>query len=97
MKFSDEKMWEPKKDTWSIEDCWIELVSTRKVKNSIRWVNPHGGWCMRLVLGKGRGSCKSSTVLGGDEWLDSFTEVAIEPVRHVIRLLEPSFGFSSSN
>jgi hypothetical protein len=52
---------------------------------------------MCFAFNKGKGSCKSSTILGGDEWLDGFTEVAIEPVGHVIWLLEPRFGCASLN
>lgn len=67
------------------------------MEHGIRGVNPHSGSRMWFIFGKRKGSCKSSTVFGSNEQHDGLAEVAIEPGRHVIRLLEPRFGFASLN
>jgi len=60
-------------------------------------VNPHSGRLMWFIFSKQKRSYKSTTVLGSNERLDGLAKVTIEPVGHVIRLLEPRFSFASLN
>ena len=85
----NKEMQQPEENSRAVKECRVEATPWKQ-NGWLRWVDPKARWRQYTIVSEWGWHRELSFLFHGDEGLHNLSEVTIQPIRHVFRLLEPS-------